>query len=118
MRRQVLGILTCLVLGAPALASDAQDELYDALDVAEAEEALPDEAQNMSSVIRMFELAAAATVNFLPVITKETDKWCFRLTEEMGLDRLDPIIVGVLVFVDQDDREAVGDHATELRMFH
>ena len=45
MRRLVLGILTCLVLCAPALASDAQDELYDALDVAEAEEALPDEAR-------------------------------------------------------------------------
>ena len=30
MRRLVLGILTCLVLCAPALASDAQDELYDA----------------------------------------------------------------------------------------
>ena len=47
MRRLVLGILTCLVLCAPALASDAQDELYDALDVAEAEEALPDEARDI-----------------------------------------------------------------------
>lgn len=47
MRRLVLGILACLVLCAPALASDAQDELYDALDVAEAEEALPDEARDI-----------------------------------------------------------------------
>ena len=47
MRRLVLVILTCLVLCAPALASDAQSELYDALDIAGAEEAMPDEARDI-----------------------------------------------------------------------
>lgn len=47
MRRLVLALLVCLALCTPALASDAQSELYDALDITEAEKAMPDEARDI-----------------------------------------------------------------------
>lgn len=47
MRRLVLALFACLALCTPVLASDAQSELYDALDIAEAEEAMPDEARGI-----------------------------------------------------------------------
>ena len=46
-RRLILAVLCCLLLCAPVLAEDAQDELYDALDISGAEEALPDEAREI-----------------------------------------------------------------------
>lgn len=47
MRRLILAVLCCLLLCAPVLAEDAQDELYDALDISGAEEALPDQAREI-----------------------------------------------------------------------
>ena len=52
----------------------------------------------------MFDLSASVAVNFLPMVTKETELWGGLLSEEVVLDGVDPACVGVLVLVDQYDR--------------
>ena len=47
MRRAILLLLICLALCAPVRAEGAADELYDALDIGQAEAAVPQEARDI-----------------------------------------------------------------------
>ena len=110
MRRLVLGILTCLVLCAPALASDAQDELYDALDVAEAEEALPvvggvisDAASTvvagaglLKSAVGAFGLIAAASVCLVPFLMLGLRYLCYKAAAALAAAFADRRVSGLI----------------------